>query len=197
MSHFYDDLTTPEAVSVVDELPFWSAPFGLRLLDVVRYKRNICALDIGCGLGFPMIELSMRLGNTSRVYGIDPWKAATLHLRQKIKALGLSNVAVVNGLAEKMPFADEYFDLIVSNNGINNVADIEKTFEECRRVAKPGCAARFYFQHRSNIHRILRRVPWCIGGLRIKRMPANIVRAHILETQARYGIEGTAGEPWI
>lgn len=62
MSHFYDDLNNPELISVIDELSFWSAPFGLKLLDVIRYKRNIKALDIACGLGFPLMELSMRLG---------------------------------------------------------------------------------------------------------------------------------------
>jgi ubiquinone/menaquinone biosynthesis C-methylase UbiE len=145
MSHFYEDLNNPEVVSVIDELSFWSAPFGIRLLDVVQYKRNIRALDIGCGLGFPLLELAMRLGDTSRVYGIDPWKAGLDRVRQKIAMCELSNAEAIEGHAEEMPFEDSYFDLIVSNNGINNVSDLDKTFEECRRVSKTGAQFVFTF----------------------------------------------------
>jgi SAM-dependent methyltransferase len=35
-----------------------------------------------------------------------------------------------------MPFDTDYFDLIASNNGINNVQDITKTMKECYRVCK-------------------------------------------------------------
>ena len=45
-----------------DELPLWSAPFGLKLLEVVALRPGIVALDIGCGTGFPVLELAQRLG---------------------------------------------------------------------------------------------------------------------------------------
>ena len=47
------------------------------------------------------------------------------------------------GYAENLPFEDSFFDLIVSNNGINNVADIKQSLKECRRVSKDG--AQFVF----------------------------------------------------
>jgi hypothetical protein len=71
------NLNDPACISIIDDLPFWSAPFGIKLLDIVRYKKNIRSLDIGFGLGFPLMELAMRLGPSSKVYGIDPWKAGT------------------------------------------------------------------------------------------------------------------------
>jgi arsenite methyltransferase len=145
MSHFYDDLDNPEVVSVIDELSYWSAPFGLKLLDCVRYRRNIRALDVGCGPGFPLLELAMRLGKSCRVYGIDPWRAAIDRVRQKIRMYEVSNVEIAEGQAEEMPFEDDYFDLIVSNNGINNVKDLEKTLEECGRVSKNGAQFIFTF----------------------------------------------------
>ena len=138
MTHLIDDLNNPEVVSVIDDVSFWSAPFGIRLLDVVRYRRNMKVLDIGFGSGFPLIELSMRLGNSSKVYGIDPWKAGIERVRKKIRIGELSNVEVVEGQAEDLPFDDNYFDLIVSNNGINNVADLERTIEECSRTLRSG-----------------------------------------------------------
>jgi ubiquinone/menaquinone biosynthesis C-methylase UbiE len=132
------DLENPELISVIDDLPLWSAPFGMKLLEKVKLKKNIKVLDIGSGMGFPVLELSQRLGNTCEVYGIDPWKLAVERTNQKIKIWGITNLNIIEGFAEEMPFANEYFDLIISNNGVNNVEDEVKIFQEIRRVAKQG-----------------------------------------------------------
>jgi len=136
-NHTYD-LNDPELVSIVDDLPLWSAPFGMTLLDMVGYRPGMNVLDIGCGLGFPMIELAQRLGTSSAVYGIDPSESFLERVKLKIKKLGLANVTVVKGKAEKLQFDDAFFDLIVSNNGLNNVNDIEAVLAECRRVCRNG-----------------------------------------------------------
>jgi len=128
----------PDLVSVIDELPLWSAPFGLRLLDAIELKKNITVLDLGCGLGFPLIEIAQRLGNTGKIYGIDPWIRALQRVRLKINVYSIKNVQVISGLAEHMPFADHCFDLIVSNNGLNNVRDMLQSLKECGRISKAG-----------------------------------------------------------
>lgn len=125
-------------VSVIDELPLWSAPFGLKLLETIKLKRGITVLDVGCGLGFPLIEVAQRLGLSSKVIGIDPWKEAIDRCEQKIKKYNITNARVIESVAERLPFDDNYFDLIVSNNGINNVEDMGKTLSECGRVSKTG-----------------------------------------------------------
>jgi arsenite methyltransferase len=132
------NIDDPEFISVIDELPLWSAPFGLKLLDVINIKHNMKVLDVGCGLGFPLIEIAERLGETSEVTGIDLWDGAIERVKLKIKIHDLSNVKVIKGVAEELPFDDSYFDLIVSNNGINNVNDMRVSLSECRRVCKPG-----------------------------------------------------------
>ena len=131
------DPTNKTAVSVVDELPFWSAPFGKTLLGRVKMKPAMNVLDIGCGTGFPIIELAGRLGDTSNLFGVDPWKTATDRIKLKLKTYKIKNVALINCVAEELPFNNEFFDLIVSNNGINNVQDIKKVLSECYRVLKP------------------------------------------------------------
>lgn len=125
-----------EFVSIIDELPLWSAPFGLKLLDAINLRPNITALDIGFGLGFPLIEMAQRLGNSSKVYGIDPWETAVERAQSKIKMLGLNNIKLISGVAEDIPLPDHSVNLIVSNNGINNVQNLEKVMSECRRIAK-------------------------------------------------------------
>ena len=129
------NLDDRDTVSIIDELPLWSAPFGLKLLDTIKLRPNITALDIGFGLGFPLLEVAQRLGNSSKVYGIDPWKAAIERTQTKINILALANVELIEGVAENIPLPDNSIDLIVSNNGINNVQDLEKVMNECRRVA--------------------------------------------------------------
>lgn len=131
------DINNAELVSVIDELSLWAAPFGLRLLETIKLKHNIKVLDIGCGLGFPVIELAQRLGNTSKVFGIDPWEKAIERSLFKIKKYGINNVEIIKGIAEELPFEDSFFDLVVSNNGINNVQDMKLALSECARVSKP------------------------------------------------------------
>src|SRR4030067_181575 len=58
-----------EIISAIDELSLWAAPFGLKLLETIKLKKNITALDIGFGLGFPLLEVAMRLGEPSKVCG--------------------------------------------------------------------------------------------------------------------------------
>ena len=130
------DLNDKDTVSIIDELPLWSAPFGLKLLDAIKLRPKITALDIGFGLGFPLLEVAQRLGNSSIVYGIDPWKAAIERTQTKINILGLTNIVLIEGMAENIPLPDDSIDLIVSNNGINNVQNLDQVMDECKRVAK-------------------------------------------------------------
>jgi arsenite methyltransferase len=125
-------------IDLIDELPIWSAPFGLKLLDYIDYKPNISAIDIGFGNGFPLTEIALRLGDSAVVYGIDPWKEAIERVKKKIKFYSLTNVKIIEGIAESIPLDNDSIDLITSNNGINNVTDIDKVLFECSRIIKKG-----------------------------------------------------------
>ena len=129
------NLSDKNLIASLDEVPLWSAPFGLKLLQYIDYKTNIKALDIGSGTGFPLLEIAMRLGINSKVYGIDPWSEALDRIRFKAVQYGLENIELIDGKAENMPFDNNTFDLITSNNGINNVQDLNKVLDECYRVA--------------------------------------------------------------
>ena len=121
-----------------DELPLWSAPFGLKLLDSVDYKPNITALDLGFGTGFPLLEIAMRLGNNSTVYGIENWKETFETVKGKINYYGIRNVKLIESNIESIPLDNNSVDLITSNNCINNVQDINKALFECSRVLNKG-----------------------------------------------------------
>lgn len=131
-----NDFDFTEYVNVSDECSIWSAPFGLKLLDYIDYKQNISAIDIGFGTGFPLTEIALRLGESSTVYGIDPWSDAIMRVKKKIKYYRITNIKIFEGVAESIPLKDNSLDLIVSNNGINNVSDINQVISECSRIIK-------------------------------------------------------------
>jgi arsenite methyltransferase len=132
------DWTNPDLVAAYDELSLWSAMAGLLLLEHVPLRPNIVVLDVGCGTGFPMLELAARLGDGSLVTGLDPWKTALDRSMFKARVHEIKNVQVHIGEASAMPWKAATFDLIVSNLGINNFADRSAAFKECSRLAKPG-----------------------------------------------------------
>jgi ubiquinone/menaquinone biosynthesis C-methylase UbiE len=136
--NFDPDFSSPRVLAGYDELPLWSAMFGLLLLDEVPLANVRNVLDVGCGTGFPLIELAERLGASAHVHGIDPWSGGLKRAAEKIASRGTSNVTLHEGSATGMPFDDATFDLIVSNLGVNNFEDRAAAIRECRRVARGG-----------------------------------------------------------
>jgi arsenite methyltransferase len=137
LEHVFD-LSSPELVDVYDELPLWSAIAGLLLLEHLPLSGHKNVLDVGCGTGFPMLELAERMGPGASVVGLDIWSEALDRAKHKAKLLEIDNAITVLGDAAKMPCPDTSFDLIVSNLGLNNFEDPKKVVAECYRVAQPG-----------------------------------------------------------
>jgi arsenite methyltransferase len=139
MRHFLDHPAgwmPSRPAEIYDETSFWSARFGALLFDHLEIHRNIRGLDVGCGTGFPLIELAHVHGPSSHFTGIDIWVEALERARVKLELHGLTNVDIVETDVESMPFPNGHFDLVVSNIGINNFRDARAALRECRRVAK-------------------------------------------------------------
>jgi SAM-dependent methyltransferase len=116
---FRADFSSPRIIAAYDELPLWSAMFGL-LLDEVPLSSVRNVLDVGGGTGFPLIKLAERLGLAVGVHGVDVWTAGLQRCREKVEARATGNIHIHETSAGWMPFANEAFDLIVSNLGVNN-----------------------------------------------------------------------------
>jgi ubiquinone/menaquinone biosynthesis C-methylase UbiE len=52
--------------------------------------------------------------------------------------MGVTNVEFVEGEAERLPFADASFDVVISNGVIDLVPDKDAVFAELYRVLAPG-----------------------------------------------------------
>jgi SAM-dependent methyltransferase len=132
------DYREPGFGTFFDELPLWSAPFGLLLLEHVPLRTGVTVLDLAAGTGFVSVELAQRCGVGSSVIAVDPWTSGLDRLRDKIAFLELKNVRVLECDAAEMDLPEESVDLVVSNLGINNFENPNEVLARCVHVAKAG-----------------------------------------------------------
>ena len=125
------DFQTPEFGDLYDELPLWSARFGLLLLEQVELRPGITLLDVGAGTGFLSIELAQRCGTDASVIAVDPWQAAITRLNRKLTHLRLENIRTLVQDVATLDLPDSSVDLIVSNLGINNFENPEAALRTC------------------------------------------------------------------
>ena len=90
-------------------------------------------LDCGCGTG-PMISLLHEKDPDRHYVGLD----LTPRMIEVARAKNLSNTEFVVGDAEKMPFADESFDVIICTNSFHHYPDPQSFFDSVHRVLRKG-----------------------------------------------------------
>ncbi|HEX2016190.1 MAG TPA: class I SAM-dependent methyltransferase [Solirubrobacteraceae bacterium] len=100
---------------------------------VGRYPRS---LEIGAGTGYFTLNL-MQAGVVSDAVcsDISPGMLATL--QTNARRLGLS-VRTQAADAERMPFSDQSFDLVLGHAVLHHIPDLERAFDEFHRVLAPG-----------------------------------------------------------
>ena len=134
------DVDSPDFADLYDELPLWSAPFGLRLLERMPLPRQGTILDLGAGTGFLSLEMAQRCGPGVTVLAVDPWAAAARRLRDKVERLGLPNVRVIEQDAATLELPPASVDLALSNLGVNNFDNAAAVLARCAEALKPGAA---------------------------------------------------------
>ncbi len=82
------------------------------LLQSVKIEKGMRILDLGCGKGLTSVFLTKEFG--AQVFATDLWIGATENY-ELIKSLNLENQIIpIHANAMDLPYADEYFDMIVS-----------------------------------------------------------------------------------
>ena len=92
-------------------------------------------LDVGCGTGMLLRELARRLPGAATLTGID---AAAGMIGQARAKAGDPRLAFVHGTAERLPFSDQSFDLVISTTSFDHWADQRAGLAECHRVLARG-----------------------------------------------------------
>jgi arsenite methyltransferase len=95
-------------------------------------------LDLGSGAGTDSLVAVQMVGADGHVTGIDMTAPMLVKARGAATAMGVSNVEFVEGEAERLPFPDASFDVVISNGVIDLVPDKDAVFAELYRVLAPG-----------------------------------------------------------
>jgi ubiquinone/menaquinone biosynthesis C-methylase UbiE len=101
-------------------------------------REGEAVLDIGCGAGVDTIVAAMMVGPTGTVTGIDLVPEMLAQAKKNAQMMDLRNVTFVETSAEKMPFPDADFDVVISNGVFNLIPDKFRVLAEAFRVLKPG-----------------------------------------------------------
>jgi ubiquinone/menaquinone biosynthesis C-methylase UbiE len=95
-------------------------------------------LDLGSGAGTDSLVAAQMVGPGGRVTGIDMTPEMVAKARAAATALGVDNVEFLEGEAERLPFPDASFDVVISNGVIDLIPDKDAVFAELYRVLEPG-----------------------------------------------------------
>ena len=103
-----------------------------------RIFEKEAVLDVGCGTGVDTIIAALMIGPAGSAVGIDIISEMLEKAGNNLSEMGLNNISFQQASPENMPFADEYFDVVISNGAINLVPLKVKAFSEIYRVLKPA-----------------------------------------------------------
>ena len=131
---FFDDL---------DQYHFEKLHHLLRLVAFDGY-RGRSVLEVGCGAG---VDLARFAKGGAQVTGVDLSSSAIDLARANFAQQGLEGrFDVADG--ERLPFANNSFDLVFAHGVVQYTANPQQLVEECHRVLKPGGEAVFQVYNR-------------------------------------------------
>ena len=105
---------------------------------IAELKEGESVLDLGSGGGLDCFLAAQKVGTEGRVMGLDMSADMIQLARRNAIRVGAENVGFRLGEMEEMPFADNSFDVIISNCVINLSPDKDAVLREAYRVLKPG-----------------------------------------------------------
>ncbi len=94
-------------------------------------------LDLGSGAGTDSLVAAQMVGRGGHVTGVDMTPEMIAKARASAAELGAQNVEFVESEAERLPFADASFDVVISNGVIDLIPDKDAVFAELFRVLRP------------------------------------------------------------
>ncbi len=104
-------------------------------LAVSIHSRPRRLLDIGCGTGYLVGVAASRYPDADQLHGIDP---APSMIELAASSAHDERMRFAVGVAERLPYPDHSFDLVVSTTSFDHWRDQHVGVQECARVLVPG-----------------------------------------------------------
>jgi SAM-dependent methyltransferase len=133
-----EDLGYPEELANVPDSAVESFAGVANPWQLGRLAAGERVLDLGSGAGTDSLIAAQMVGAGGRVTGVDMTPEMLAKARAAAAELGADNVEFVEAEAEHLPFADESFDVVISNGVIDLIPDKDAVFAELQRVLVPG-----------------------------------------------------------
>jgi arsenite methyltransferase len=133
-----EDLGYPEELANVPESAVESFAGVANPWTMGRLAPGERVLDLGSGAGTDALVAAQMVGAEGQVTGIDMTAAMLAKARAAAAEMGVTNVEFVEAEAERLPFADGSFDVVISNGVIDLIPDKDAVFTEIFRVLEPG-----------------------------------------------------------
>jgi len=137
-------------------------------------------LDLGSGAGFDAFLAANKVGNSGKVFGIDFTIEMIKKSRELAKRYNYKNVEFRKGDIEKLPFDNEFFDIIISNCVINLAPNKFNVFKEAFRVLKKN--GRMFISDIVLLEQLSEEqknneelIAGCVGGALLKEEYLNII----------------------
>jgi ubiquinone/menaquinone biosynthesis C-methylase UbiE len=135
---------TVEMLNLADQLHVGGLNSTKAQAALVEIAKDMRVLDAGCGVGGSSRYLAHTYG--CRIEGIDLTLQYVEAAAQLNRLCGMHDrITVRQGSVTNLPYADQSFDLVWSQNVTMNVEDKRRMFLEAFRVLVPG--GRFTFSH--------------------------------------------------
>jgi SAM-dependent methyltransferase len=133
-----EDLDYPPELANVPEAAVESFAGVANPFSLGRLDSGERVLDLGSGAGTDSLVAAQMVGPQGQVTGIDMTPEMLAKARAAAAELGVTNVEFVAGEAERLPFPDGSFDVMISNGVIDLIPDKDAVFAELHRVLAPG-----------------------------------------------------------
>jgi ubiquinone/menaquinone biosynthesis C-methylase UbiE len=114
------------------------APLTRALIEAAEIVAGNSVLDIGGGAGEPSLTIARAVGPSGHVTFTDPTAGMVKAAREESERRGLKNIEFHQSGAEKLPFANDSFDVAVGRLSPMFFADVPGALREILRVVKPA-----------------------------------------------------------
>ena len=133
-----EDLDYPDELASVPDTAVESFAGVANPFSLGQLAPGEDVLDIGCGAGTDTLVAAQMVAPAGRVTGIDMTPEMLSRARAAAAEMGATNVDLVEGDVEQLPFQAESFDVAISNGVIDLIPDKDAVFTEIFRVLRPG-----------------------------------------------------------